>query len=325
MKMFKFFICLVGCVIAFVLCWYAVTRISRTPQSVYSLNQFVIDENQNEAGGIRVASYNMAHGRGGKLGAKNRSHKNPEEHFKHLNRIVEQIKEEDPDIVLLNEVDFASAWSFNINQARYIGEKGGYSHILEQKNMDVSFPFFRYCFGNALLSKFPIKNELFIDFEPLSKLEDMFIGNHDAFFCELELPSGPAGVFGIHLEYRSEEIRVRCADHLFKMCSTLKYPVIILGDFNSTLPGLPKVMTSESGENAMGSLLGKYGFTSYLTEPSGKENYTFPSEKPDRLIDWIIAKNIRGFSNSKAIQSNLSDHLMIVTEIELDHSIETHQ
>jgi zinc transporter, ZIP family len=38
-------------------------------------------------------------------------------------------------------------------------------------------------------------------------------------------------------------------------------------------------------------------------------------EKPDRRIDWIIGRRIGSFSNSRIVQSNLSDYLMIVTEI----------
>jgi len=274
------------------------------------------EKNTFETDRLKVASYNIAHARGGKYGAKNWNHNTEKELLKHLDKIVEQIKNEHPDIIVLNEIDFSSAWSFNINQAKYIGKNCGYAYILEQKNMDVSFPFYRFCFGNAILSKYPIENEKFIDFHPYSKLEDIFAGNHDAFFCELKLTTGRIGIFGIHFEYRSEEIRVRCAEVLAEMCSEIKYPVIALGDFNSTSAGLPKSGISENGENAMTFLFSKKGFISYLKEKNDKNIYTFPSEKPDRLIDWIIGKGIRDFSNSKNINSNLSDHLMIVTEIE---------
>jgi endonuclease/exonuclease/phosphatase family metal-dependent hydrolase len=183
--------------------------------------------------------------------------------------------------------------------------------------MVVSIPFYHLNFGNAILSKYPIQNKKFIDFQPYSELEDIFVGNHDAFFCELKSPSGPIGIFAIHFEYRSEAIRVQCAEILAEMCSEIKYPIIALGDFNSSPSGLTKSKVTKNGKNAMSFLFGEKGFISYLNKEDEKSAFTFPSEKPDRIIDWIIGKGISKFSNSKIIKSNLSDHLMIVTEIEL--------
>ena len=79
---------------------------------------------------------------------------------------------------------------------------------------------------------------------------------------------------------------------------------------------MSKSRLSENGKNAMSFLFIEKGFISYLNDENKENIYTFPSEKPDRLIDWIIGKRIRNFSNSKIIQSNLSDHLMIVTKVE---------
>jgi endonuclease/exonuclease/phosphatase family metal-dependent hydrolase len=95
----------------------------------------------------------------------------------------------------------------------------------------------------------------------------------------------------------------------------MDYPVIALGDFNSTPPGLPKSKVSEKNENAMMFLFNQKGFVSYLNEADHQGGFTFPSENPDRRIDWIIGKGIDNFSNSKIIKSYLSDHLMIVTEL----------
>ncbi|MDM8523623.1 endonuclease/exonuclease/phosphatase family protein [Desulfococcaceae bacterium HSG8] len=318
MEFLKISALIAGGILAIVFSWYSVSRIRavNTPLSVYSFKENITEKNTSETGKLKVASYNIAHGRGGKYGAKNRSHKTEKELLEHLDKIAEQIKNERPDMIVLNETDFSSAWSFNINQTEYIGKKCGYPYILEQKNIVVSFPFYRLCFGNAILSRYPIQNEKFIDFQPYSELEDIFAGNHDAFSCELELPSGPVGIFGIHFEHRNEATRVRCAEILAEMCSEIKFPVIALGDFNSTPSGLPKSQASENGKNAMSFLFSEKEFVSYLEE---KDAYTFPSEKPDRLIDWIIGKRIREFSNSKIIKSDLSDHLMVVTEVEFEN------
>lgn len=308
-----------GGLFAIILSWYLVSRIKteNTPLAVYSMGKNSGETSSYDTGKFRVASYNIAHGRGGKRDASNRGHKSEKALIEHLDKISQQIKIADTDILLLNETDFSSAWSFNINQAEYIAKKCGYPYILEQKNVGVSFPFYRLHFGNAILSRYPIRNEQFIDLEPYSVLEKILAGNHDAFFCEIVLPSGPVGVVGIHFEYRSETIRVRCAEILAQICSDLEFPVIALGDFNSTPVGLSKSRASENGKNAMSFLFNEKGFVSFFQDQNVKKSYTFPSEKPDRLIDWIIGKGIKNFSNSNIIQSDLSDHLMVVTEVEL--------
>jgi endonuclease/exonuclease/phosphatase family metal-dependent hydrolase len=309
-----------GAVLAVVISWYSVSRIraANNPLEVYS---FTKNAGKTSAHGLldrlKVSSFNIAHGRGGKYGAKNRSHKSEKELLEHLDKIAGQINGQSPDIIVLNEVDFSSAWSFNIDQAKYIAKKCGYPYLLEQKNMVVSFPFYHLSFGNALLSKYPIQNEVFVDLPPYSELEQIFAGDHNAFFCEVKLPSGPVGVFGIHLEYRSESIRVRCVEILDEICSKKSSPVIALGDFNSTPTGLAKSEVTQSGKNAMSFLFGEKGFISYLEKEDENHIFTFPSEKPDRLIDWIIGKGIRNFSNSRVVRSKLSDHLMIVTEVEI--------
>jgi endonuclease/exonuclease/phosphatase family metal-dependent hydrolase len=316
MKYIKITALIFGAMFAVVSIWYAVSRIRglNTPLAIYSAGATAERQSGYKTDALKVASYNIAHGRGGKYGAKNWSHKTKEALLKHLDSIAEQIKAEDPDIIVLNETDFSSAWSFNIDQAAYIGKKCGYAHILEQKNMVVSFPFYHLSFGNAILSRHPIRNERFIRWPRYSSLEDIFAGSHNGFYCELQLPSGPIGILGIHLEYRSEAIRVRCAEMIAELSAATDLPVLALGDFNSTPAGWPKAGFSDAGKNAMSYLLDEHGFVACLNET---KNLTFPSEKPDRRIDWIIGQRIGSFSNSKIIQSHLSDHLMIVSEIEL--------
>jgi len=59
-------------------------------------------------------------------------------------------------------------------------------------------------------------------------------------------------------------------------------------------------------------------FIPYIEPETSTANYTFPSGKPDRTIDWIAGRNVKGFINSKTVASDLSDHLMITSEVVLD-------
>ncbi len=316
-KIIKIAALVVIVLLCFVFGWYAVSRILSVKHRIksYSLKHEAAGKKTISARTLKIGAYNIAHGRGGKRGDTNWKHETREELIKHLDRISEQILKEPPDILVLNEVDFSSAWSFHLNQAGYIAGRCGYTYVLEQRNIDVSFPFYKFIFGNAVLSRYPLKNEMFVKFPPKSKIENLFVGNHDGLYCEVDLPGGGLGIFAIHLEARSEDVRVSCAKLIAEKCSSVAKPVIAVGDFNSTPKGFPEVKLSENGENAMSFLLDKGGFIPYLELKNDPDYYTFPSEAPVKVIDWIIGKGINGFLNSERVKSPLSDHLMIVTNV----------
>jgi len=265
---------------------------------------------------VRIGSYNIAHGRGGEFGATNWQKRSSQDLYRHLDLLVTQINNASLDILVLNEADFSSTWSQNVNQAEYLMEKCGFTHRSEQTNMLISIPFLNYIFGNAVLSKYPMESCSFINFPALSEREDLLAGDHDGIFCKIKTPAGDLGLFVVHLEYRNEDARVASGRILNDLSNNIEIPVVAVGDFNSSPTSAQKSMKSTKGENTIEYLLGEGGFTSYVNTPIRPQNYTFPSEKPDRIIDWMIGKRVKEFKNSGTIQSGLSDHLMIVSEID---------
>jgi len=73
--------------------------------------------------------------------------------------------------VVLNEADFDATWSGGINQAQWIAKHAGYPYHVEQRNYDVSLPFFKPRFGNAILSRWPILDAEQIELPAVSKWE----------------------------------------------------------------------------------------------------------------------------------------------------------
>ncbi len=69
---------------------------------------------------IRIASYNIAHGRG--TGDANWNGESRGARITRLDQIAGLLCAIDADIVVLNEVDFDPSWSQSINQARYLAE-----------------------------------------------------------------------------------------------------------------------------------------------------------------------------------------------------------
>ena len=262
---------------------------------------------------LRVGAFNIAHGRGGELGASNWASNSMQSLRAHMTEIAAQIRDADLDVLVLNEVDFDATWSRRIDQASLIAEKAGFPFCVEQRNMDVSVPLRTYRFGNAILSKLPVRSAQVIRFPPLSRRETLLAGNHDGLNVVLETESGDLRVVAVHLEFRDEDTRVAASRVIQGLVSADKgIPCIAMGDYNSAPTGYAGHRFSSENENAVDVLLNA-GWIQGAADP---ETYmTFPSVKPDRAIDWILASPGLRLGWQTVVRSRLSDHLMVVTEL----------
>jgi len=318
LKLFKIFAALLAASLLTVCLWYAQSRVFSKARAVSVFEIQVKQAPTFNKDKIKVGSYNVAHGRGDGADADNWTGKPRAEILAHLKAMADQISKASVDIMVLNEIDFSSTWSKNIDQARVLAQEAGFPYVLEQNNFDVSFPFRSYKFGNAVLSKFPLASSRFIDFPPNSVKEDIFAGNHDGVLCKANTPFGELRILPVHLEYRSEETRVKCVSIIMKIEAEEPSPFIALGDFNSSpaaYPAYPKHNKTAAGENAIDLLLKSGKLQTIKNTQAPQSDYTFPSAKPDRAIDWIFSSTNLLQSNKKVYVSKLSDHLMISADI----------
>jgi len=297
--------------------WYASSRLLSSANAVKSYelspdSTYVASSSQNS---LRVGGYNIAHARGGQLGASNWQNRSRKDLLQHLDSIASQIQKAQLDIVVLNEVDFSAAWSLDLNQAKHIATKAGYPYIVEQRNMDIALPFFKFKFGNAILSRHPIVKSEFLAFPAYAAWEDILAGNHDGVLSTIQTPMGVTGIVAIHLEYRSEAIRVKAARKLVSVINRYDFPVIAIGDFNSTPLFLQGSQKNTSGINAVSFLLDQGGFQTAPNIANGLQQFSFPSQNPSILIDWVLEKGSLDITESNIVHSALSDHLMVVSEL----------
>lgn len=303
--------------IVFVALWYALSRLLSpfNAVTIYEVGFPSTLQSINIDSTLEIATYNIAHGRGGKYGASNWQNKTETELLQHLDKIASQIQQANLDAIVLNEVDFSSVWSKHINQARYIAEKAGFRYVVEQRNMDISIPFFNFIFGNAILSKHPIKSSELVKFPHASSLENIFVGSHDGVMSVLQTPSRDIGLIAVHLEYRSEEIRVQSVKQINALAQAKPFPVFAVGDFNSTPSNFTRAQKTAANENALSYLQTQTGFVSDSKVVDNHSFYTFPSEKPNTTIDWIVGHGDIEAINTQIIQSTLSDHFMLTSSI----------
>ena len=142
------------------------------------------DKSLKTEGPVRILCYNIAHGRGPV--DSNSEGGNRQVREDRLNKIAELLKNINADVVVLNEVDFDTSWSYSVNQAAFLAEKAGYAYRVEQRNLDFRFLLWKWRFGNAVLSKFPISKAEVIDLPGYSALETALAGKKRGIFCEIQ-------------------------------------------------------------------------------------------------------------------------------------------
>jgi endonuclease/exonuclease/phosphatase family metal-dependent hydrolase len=300
---------------------YLMSRIGAPFNRIRSFTNHDAQPQVSFDGKLRVVCFNIAHGRGQ---TDDNWAESPNDKPRRVAEIAQFLKSLDADIVVLNEVDFLSTWSGNQNQAAKIAELAGYRHYVEQRNLDFRIAHRNWLFGNVVLSRYPIANVQQIKFPPKEDWEDWLVGCKQGAVCEVELAEGVSiRVAGIHLEHRSESVRLESAKILTRLASDDGCPLFAAGDFNSTPTGFPQSNKTKEGDNALDCVISSNCFQHRPVSDPSEDELTFSSDKPRSVIDWVLIPNTSGvddptftFTDYRSIPTNLSDHRAVIAEIE---------
>lgn len=223
-----------------------------------------------------------------------------------LKTVVDALKPLNADIIGLQEIDLASKRSFKVNQVLELAEQLSFNQGAIAINWDknyVPFPYFsfsthfaRVLSGQAVLSSYPIANNKRI---VLDKVESKpFFYNalyldRVAQVSEIKVENRSVIVINVHLEAFDAPTRRKQTEYVQKLLSEYvdKYPVLLIGDFNSTVPPIP-----ENPQPTIDILLKTSGIKSAFP-PEALNNpqiATFPSDTPKYKLDYIFytPKNI---------------------------------
>ena len=212
-----------------------------------------------------------------------------------LDRIAALIREVDPDLVTLQEVDSVTGRTDDVDQAQELGRLTGLNAAFGS-----FMPYDGGAYGMAVLSRWPISESSNIRLpdgeEPRTSL---------AITVGVPESGRSLRLVGIHF-YRTEEERMAQARTLEQALGNNDIPTILAGDFNSTPDSEVMEYLSENW-----SILEK-----------GEDHFTFSSYDPVREIDFVLVRPAGLFDVLSQVvvdEPVASDHRPVVAELVLKY------
>lgn len=236
---------------------------------------------------VRVLSYNIHHGEG-------------TDGVFDLHRIAAVIRESDPDLVSLQEVDRSTNRSGAVDQAGELARLTG-MHVAYGSAMDYDGG----AYGVAILSRVPI---LDTRNQPLPHTPGY--EPRTALAVTVELGSiGPVVFIATHLQHNSETDRVAQAREICRVfveeAGDVAAPMILAGDLNA-----------QPGSAPMSVFMQSWRASDAADQP------TFPSVHPDRKIDYVLlhpqGRNWRVLTVRVLDAPVASDHCPLLVEVRHD-------
>lgn len=212
--------------------------------------------------------------------------------LKNLDVIANDIS--DFDIVGLQEVDAGSIRSNFINMAEYLAGRAEFPYWHHQVNRNLG-KFAKH--SNGILSHFKPTEIVNLRLPGL-------IPGRQAILAKFESAKDSLAVIVVHLAL-SKRARLQQLEYISEVVNDFPH-AIVMGDMNC-----------RCHSNEMRMLFDK----TRLREPLD-DMHTFPSWRPMYNIDHILVTSELKVRKAKALDSPMSDHLPIMTEIELPPGVE---
>lgn len=254
-----------------------------------------------------------------------------------VDKVAAAILAEKPDLVFLQEVDFASARSHELDQAALLKAALGFQSMSCATTWNkryVPFPYWppskhygKMLSGQCILSRFPLKDAKVHYLEqPASNAwyRNRFYLHRaiDEVTLSLSEEGQEFKLFNIHLEAFDPENRQAQLAVLFDLIKkegSVDH-VIAAGDFNSLPPeALQKhAFVDEPEADFRGdetiAEMRKTGLKDAISDP---KSFTFPADAPSRRLDYVWYGDALQLKEVKVMEAGFSDHRGIVARFSL--------
>jgi len=209
-----------------------------------------------------------------------------------LPEITRFIKDVDPDIVGLIEVDTGSIRSRMVNQAEKLAAdlrmNTSYETKYGSRSINQMLPIVRKQ-GNAFMAAQRVHGEKFHYFDTGIK----------RLIIELEMEDFAVFLVHLSLKYRHRHLQLR---RLHDLIEATEKPVIVAGDFNTFW-----------GENEIYLFMRAAGLKSANVEGLP----TYPSRSPRKELDWVLHQDGITVNGFEIPDVRLSDHLPLICDFEV--------
>lgn len=275
---------------------------------------------------ISIISYNIGY----LSGMTNNTSVRPTEEFyeKNMEKVLGDLKDNRPNILALQEVDYGGKRSYDVNQFEVIGKALSYLDGAMTINWDktyVPFPYFpptvhfgKMLSGQAILSDFKVKEH--------ERVELAKVRSHPYYYSAMYLDRLAERVlinvggrdvmfFNVHTEafdVATREKQIRFLKDWFLRIEE-KMPVIMVGDFNSDPTYKEEGILEFYNDDRIGAMcsreqLLKEGTLTYPTDTAIEQlDFVFFSSKHFELLDWKVLTEF----------GQVSDHFPVYTRLKL--------
>ena len=253
----------------------------------------------SHTGVLKLLSLNVAHGR---KEAINQIFVSKQQIQQNLTEIANVIVKQDADVVALQEADGPSRWSGSFDHVEFIAKQASYPWYYRAVNAHS----WLYNYGTAILSRWPVSETLAYNFKPSPPTV-----NKGFLLTRMKWKPDPAtdkeiniDIVSVHLDFSRQKVREKQIAEMRELLSKRNNPLIILGDFNSEWFSEKSVVKrlAEKGELKV-----------YKPRADNLPTYINSGSR----LDWILISSEMEFVSYNVLPDRLSDHLMVVAEIQL--------
>ncbi|MDO6687449.1 MULTISPECIES: endonuclease/exonuclease/phosphatase family protein [unclassified Agarivorans] len=248
---------------------------------------------------LRVASINLAHGR---KNALNQLLVSSTTTRQNLLDIAAYLKQQNIDVVALQEADASSAWSGSFNHVEYIAQHAGYSwyaHSLHSTGKLANY-------GTAILSKYPISEAYAYHFMPTPPTTTKGFTAAKIHITATQ----SVDVVSLHLDFSRASKRRQQMAELRERFNQHEGSAIIMGDFNSEW---------EKDEGVVSQFENNSRYRVYQPQSSQLASYK------NKRLDWIFISKDLQFINYELGPNTLSDHRPVISLIKLSETLNSSQ
>ena len=241
---------------------------------------------------LKVATLNIAHGRGGSL---NQMLIGKSQIERNIDTVAGQLATQGAHVVALQELDVDSLWAGGFDHAAGLMEGGRMNCAV----LGLHAQTWLYRFGTGLLSEVQLTEPRVLDFKPTPPTTTKGLVSATMNWRQgKEVKS--VRIASVHLDFSRKGARKRQLADIISAINESSVPIILMGDFNEQW---------HSEDSVVRRLVEEAGMKAY--QPESDDLSTYKSKR----LDWILVSRELDFVSYHVVGEEVSDHRMVTAKL----------